>query len=138
MGEEKVLRTTSIPQGSSGRKFWPAEALLWGHKKPEGPANPQLPEMWNPLQDSDSVVDPGRRQRWLCAGTLVLAFSGIFIIGFVFGRMIAGQTIGSRLVHLPFLPFSAALSAPRGDLVVGLPQCPDWGRWEEEGVIPMG
>lgn len=87
MGEEKVFGTTSIPQGSSGRNFWPAEALLWGHKKPEGRASPQLPEMWNPLQDNDSVVDPGRRQRWLCAGTLVLAFSGIFIIGFVFGRM---------------------------------------------------
>lgn len=87
MGEEKVLETTSVPQGSSGRKIRPAEALLWGHRNPKGEEAHSFPEMWNPLQDSDSVVDPGRRQRWLCAGTLVLAFSGIFIIGFVFGRM---------------------------------------------------
>ncbi|XP_057612271.1 glutamate carboxypeptidase 2 isoform X2 [Chionomys nivalis] len=54
--------------------------------------------MWNPLQDSDSVVDPGRRQRWLCAGTLVLAFSGIFIIGFVFGWFIKASSESTGIV----------------------------------------
>ncbi|XP_041502272.1 putative N-acetylated-alpha-linked acidic dipeptidase isoform X2 [Microtus oregoni] len=54
--------------------------------------------MWNPLQDSDSAVDPGRRQRWLCAGTLVLAFSGIFIIGFVFGWFIKASSESTGIV----------------------------------------
>uniref|UniRef100_A0A8C2LA45 Glutamate carboxypeptidase 2 n=1 Tax=Cricetulus griseus TaxID=10029 RepID=A0A8C2LA45_CRIGR len=57
--------------------------------------------MWNPLQDGDSVVDPGRRQRWLCAGTLVLAFSGIFIIGFVFGWFIKSSSDSTNIVPHP-------------------------------------
>ncbi|XP_040584847.1 putative N-acetylated-alpha-linked acidic dipeptidase isoform X2 [Mesocricetus auratus] len=57
--------------------------------------------MWNPLQDSDSVVDPGPRQRWLCAGTLVLAFSGIFIIGFVFGWFIKSSSDSTNIVPHP-------------------------------------
>ncbi|CAH6777002.1 glutamate carboxypeptidase 2 [Phodopus roborovskii] len=57
--------------------------------------------MWNPLQDSDSVLGPGRRQRWLCAGTLVLAFSGIFIIGFVFGWFIKSSSDSTNIVSHP-------------------------------------
>uniref|UniRef100_A0A8C6QY68 Glutamate carboxypeptidase 2 n=1 Tax=Nannospalax galili TaxID=1026970 RepID=A0A8C6QY68_NANGA len=44
--------------------------------------------MWDPLQDSDSAVVAGHRQRWLCVGAVVLACSGLFLIGFLFGWFI--------------------------------------------------
>ncbi|KAL6089065.1 hypothetical protein STEG23_027553, partial [Scotinomys teguina] len=81
-----------------------AEALLWGTgelKGEEDQLKPELFEMWNPLQDSYSVVDPGRRQRWLCIGILVLAFSGIFIIGFIFGWFIKSSSESTNVVTHP-------------------------------------
>ncbi|XP_021058996.1 putative N-acetylated-alpha-linked acidic dipeptidase [Mus pahari] len=44
--------------------------------------------MWNALQDRDSLEVLGHRQRWLRVGTLVLVFSGTFVIGFLFGWFI--------------------------------------------------
>ncbi|XP_006508086.1 glutamate carboxypeptidase 2 isoform X1 [Mus musculus] len=44
--------------------------------------------MWNALQDRDSAEVLGHRQRWLRVGTLVLALTGTFLIGFLFGWFI--------------------------------------------------
>ncbi|GAB1292304.1 Folh1 protein [Apodemus speciosus] len=44
--------------------------------------------MWNALQDRDFAEALGRHQRWLRPGMLVLAFSGTFFIGFLFGWFI--------------------------------------------------
>lgn len=76
-----------------------------------------MPEMWNALLDRDSVEALGRHQRWLRAGTLVLAFSGTFLIGFLFGMV----HFHGKLHNLPvpsLLHSAAAWSA--GD-VSGLP-----------------
>lgn len=54
--------------------------------------------MWNAQQDSDSAEALGRRQRWFCAGTLVLAFTGTFIIGFLFGMV----HLHGKLHNFPF------------------------------------
>lgn len=43
--------------------------------------------MWNALQDRDSAEVLGHRQRWLRVGTLVLALTGTFLIGFLFGMV---------------------------------------------------
>ncbi|XP_055460999.1 glutamate carboxypeptidase 2-like, partial [Psammomys obesus] len=57
--------------------------------------------MWNPLQDTGSSVAAGSRQRWICAGALVLAFSGTFIIGFVFGWFIKSSSETTNNVPYP-------------------------------------
>ncbi|XP_052033846.1 glutamate carboxypeptidase 2 isoform X2 [Apodemus sylvaticus] len=57
--------------------------------------------MWNALLDRDSVEALGRHQRWLRAGTLVLAFSGTFLIGFLFGWFIKSSSEATSNVSYP-------------------------------------
>uniref|UniRef100_A0A8I6ABM7 glutamate carboxypeptidase II n=1 Tax=Rattus norvegicus TaxID=10116 RepID=A0A8I6ABM7_RAT len=57
--------------------------------------------MWNAQQDSDSAEALRRRQRWFCAGTLVLAFTGTFIIGFLFGWFIKPSNDSTSSVSYP-------------------------------------
>lgn len=97
-------------------------------ERPGEEGRPELPGMWNPLQDNGSTVASGSRQRWICAGTLVLAFSGTFIIGFVFGRV---HSLGKphKLAVLSLRQSAAAGSAPEVTLW-WLSPGPAWGKME--------
>lgn len=139
MGEEKVLGTISVPQGSSGREIRPAEALLWGHRNPKGEEAHSFPRcgtrcrtatLWW-IRDAASAGSAPAHWCWLSPESSSLALS---LVGCICGE---NHRIPSRRPPFPPLLYSAALSAPRGDPVVGLPRCPDWGRREEEGAIPM-
>lgn len=96
-------------------------------------AYPDSAEMWNPLRENDSAAVPGRRPRLLCAGALVLA-SGLFILGFLFGRGAFAKQTSEPPRAVPRFRDSRACSKPSGVLSLVLPR----GGCLEKGNVPKG
>ena len=77
--------------------------------------------MWNALQDRDFAEALGRHQRWIRAGTLALAVSGTFVIGFLCGMV----HFHGKLHNLPVLSLLHSAALELQETFIFSPECSD-------------